>query len=77
MNSKKSKPKTLGSGMKLIRGGVELDVEIAMACACEPVDCHSYGSQGSSGCACDCWGSAGSGENNFNKAVQINPPVFV
>jgi len=69
----KKEIKSLGSGMELIRGGVELSGVMATSCNCDPSEILAGGSVGGSGCACDC--PTLSINNGFWKSQKIKPPV--
>lgn len=64
---------SLGSGMELIRGGVELSGAMATSCNCDPSEILAGGQVGGSGCACDCdtYGI----NDGFWKSQKKRPPV--
>ena len=66
--SEKKKFDKLSSGMELIRGGVEINGMTPMACNCSDTGAYSYGSAGSSGCACGC--PAATAEGLFKKTKK-------
>lgn len=69
----KGKTKPLGSGMELIRGGVEMSGVILTSCNCDPSSILCGGDVGGSGCACNCdtFGIS----DGFWKAQRMKPPV--
>jgi hypothetical protein len=76
MSSKKKKVDTfdtLGPGMELIRGGLELTGNfLERRCVCSPGG-WAYGSV-DIGCACGCHGPSSPKDNNLANLTIANPP---
>ena len=70
----KKETSPLGSGMELIRGGVELNGVMATSCNCDPSDILCGGQLGGSGCACDC-DTTGINDGFWKSQTGMKPPV--
>jgi hypothetical protein len=72
MSSKKKNLETLGPGMELVRGGLEVPIIIYLPCYCSPGGwsggfCSDYR------CACGCFGPSSAEENRDANHLIVVP----
>jgi hypothetical protein len=72
MGSKKKNLETLGPGMELVRGGIELPFVIYLPCACSPGG-WSYGFSSDYRCACGCFDVSSPEDNRDANHLIIVP----